>query len=76
MDWDIIRAKDWKNTENNFQRMDFKQAEFLIHNHIPVDFINKIFVKNQCRMIEIEHIVRKLGLAIKVQVAREGKLYY
>lgn len=26
--WDVIRSKDWKNTENDFQRMDFKQAEF------------------------------------------------
>lgn len=74
--WDIIRSKDWKNTENDFQRMDFKQAEFLVHEHISVDFIYKLIVKNEAKRLEIENIVRNLGLNIPVVIAREGKLYY
>ncbi|WP_164126415.1 type II toxin-antitoxin system toxin DNA ADP-ribosyl transferase DarT [Sphingobacterium luzhongxinii] len=74
--WDVIRSKDWKNTENDFQRMDFKQAEFLVKDHIPVNFINRIFVKTEAKKVEIEIIVRNLGLDIPVIVAREGKLYY
>lgn len=74
--WDVIKAKDWKNTEDDFQRRDFKQAEFLVKNHIPVNYIDRIIVKNEAKKIEIEDIVRNLGLDIPVIVAREGKLYY
>lgn len=74
--WDIIRSKDWKNTEDDFERRDFKQAEFLVRHHIPVSLIDRLFVKTEGKRVEIENIVRKLDLEIPVQVAREGKLYY
>lgn len=74
--WDIIKAKDWRNTEDDFQRRDFKQAEFLVKNHIPVSYIDRIIVKNELKKTEIEEIVSNLGLDIPVIVAREGKLYY
>ena len=74
--WDVIRSKDWKNTEEDFQRRDFKQAEFLVRSHIPASYIDRIMVKTVEKREEIDKIVRKLGLAIPVQVAREGKLYF
>lgn len=74
--WDVIRSKDWKNTENDFQRMDFKQAEFLVQDHIPVNYIDMLVVKNEAKKVEIENIVRNLGLNISVVIAKEGKLYY
>ena len=74
--WDIIKSKDWHNTEYDFERRDYKQAEFLVNEYIPVHFIEYLFVKNETKKIEIEDIVRKLGLAVPVVVAREGKLYY
>lgn len=74
--WDVIKAKDWRNTEDDFQRRDFKQAEFLVKNHIPVSYIDRIVVKNEAKKIEIEDIVRNLGLDIPVVVAVEGRLYY
>ncbi|MNT67803.1 hypothetical protein D3C72_2059740 [compost metagenome] len=72
----MIRSKDWKNTENDFQRMDFKQAEFLVQDHIPANYINMLVVKNEAKKVEIENIVRNLGLNISVVIAKEGKLYY
>jgi len=74
--WDIIRSKDWKDTEEDMQRMDFKQAEFLVRNHLSTAYIDGIFVKNETKKIEIENIIFNLGLHIPVSVAREGKLYY
>ena len=74
--WDVIKSKDWKNTEEDFERRDFKQAEFLVRYHIPVHLINTLVVKNEVKKVEIEDIVRNLGLAIPVVVARDGKLYY
>lgn len=74
--WDVIRSKDWKNTEDDFQRRDFKQAEFLVRNHVPTAYIDRLFVKNEARGADIANIVRKLGLEIPVQVAQDGKLYF
>jgi len=74
--WDIIKSKDWKSTEDDLERRDFKQAEFLVKYHIPVQLIETLVVKNMVKKLEIEEIVRKLGLAVNVVVAREGRLYY
>lgn len=74
--WDIIKSKRWDNTEEDFQRMDFKQAEFLVRDHIPTHFINRLIVKNDERRRDIEEIVRKLDLNIPVSNAPDGKLYY
>lgn len=74
--WDVIRSKNWKDTEEDMQRMDFKQAEFLVRNHLPTAYIEKVFVKTEAKKMKIEDIVLNLGLQIPVSVAREGKLYY
>ena len=74
--WDVIRSKDWKNTEEDLRRRDFKQAEFLVRHHIPTSYIERLFVKTEEKRERIEDIIRKLGLELPVQVAREGKLYF
>ena len=74
--WDVIRSDEWKNTEDDFQRMDFKQAEFLVRHHVPMSFIDRLIVKNENRRVEVENIVRNLGLSVPVIKARKGKLYY
>lgn len=74
--WDVIRSIDWKNTEDDLRRRDFKQAEFLVRHHIPTTYIHGLFVKTESKMKEIADIVCKLGLEMPVQVAREGKLFF
>lgn len=74
--WEIIRSKHWNNTEEDIERMDFKQAEFLVRHHVPTSYVDRLFVKTEAKGKEIEDIIRKLDLDIPVQVAREGKLYY
>lgn len=74
--WDVIRSKDWKNTEDDLQRRDFKMAEFLVRHHIPTSYVDRLFVKSEDKRVEIVDIIRKLDLETPVQVAREGKLYF
>lgn len=76
LQWDIIKSKDWKNDENNLSKQDFKQAEFLIKNQVPVNCIYAIGVKNEQRKQFFEELILNLALDIKVFVDAKGKLYY
>ncbi|MEM0577004.1 type II toxin-antitoxin system toxin DNA ADP-ribosyl transferase DarT [Flavobacterium polysaccharolyticum] len=74
--WEVINSKHWNNDESNWSRQDYKQAEFLIKNHVPVQYINAIVVKNEERKIYFEELLTKLALDIKVLIDVNSKLYY
>lgn len=74
--WDIIYSKNWKNDDTNLSRQDYKQAEFLIKDHVPVQYIHAIVVKNEERKVYFEELLAKLALDIKVYVDTTSKLYY
>lgn len=76
LDWGSIRAHNWASDESNLARRDLKQAEFLIHQHVPVDCIHALVVKTSERKEYFEEMIRKLGLTIAVHVDESCKLYY
>lgn len=76
LNWNIIQSKEWKNDETNLSRQDFKQAEFLIKNHVPIQYIHAIVVKNEERKLYFEELLAKLALDINVYVDTTCKLYY
>ncbi len=47
LDWDVIPAKQWNRTEDDNDRQRRKQAEFLIHQYVPVDAIVAVVVYDQ-----------------------------
>jgi len=76
LDWISINAHNWASDETNLARRDLKQAEFLIHQHIPVSCIHALVVKTSERKEYFEEMIRKLGLSISVHVDEKRKLYY
>lgn len=74
--WDYITAKEWKNTDQHLNRMDFKQAEFLVKNHLDVNYIDQLWVKNQERKAYFEEIINNLALSIVVNIDTNSHLYY
>ncbi|KVV14589.1 hypothetical protein AP058_01641 [Flavobacterium sp. TAB 87] len=74
--WDCIQAKKWSNDESNLSRQDYKQAEFLIRNHVPTKYIAALVVKNEERKVYFEDLLIKLAIDIKVFVDETSKLYY
>lgn len=74
--WEVIQSKTWNNTEEDFERKDYKQAEFLIRNEVPVELIHTLVVKTEERKIEIAKLVNEGGSVIPITVARPGKLYF
>ena len=47
LDWDVIPARHWKRTDDDNDRQRRKQAEFLIHRHVPVAAIISVVVYDQ-----------------------------
>ncbi len=74
--WEIIQSQIWRNDESFLSRQDYKQAEFLIRDYIPVNYIDFIVVKTQDRKVYFDEILEQLGLNIPVYIDNNCKLYY
>lgn len=74
--WDIVKSLQWKNTEDNRSRKDYKQAGFLVRNYMPVNCITHIGVKTERRKTFFDKMIANLALNISVGVDKNCKLYY
>jgi hypothetical protein len=62
LDWKAIRANSWGNTLENPDRKERKQAEFLVHEFLPWDFIGNIGVYDSSIETRVRAIIAGLGL--------------
>ncbi len=76
VDWSMVAKRYWSNTEEDFDRMRKKQAEFLVKHQVPVNCISSIVVLNEQRQSFVEEIVNRLELEIPVWVNPNNKFYY
>ena len=76
VDWKIVENRIWKNTDDDWDRMRKKQAEFLVKDHVPVACIKGIAVFDERRKTQVEEIVQRLGLHIPVKIDKNRQLYY
>jgi len=74
VDWSIVKERQWNNTEDDFDRMRRKQAEFLVKNYVPVTCIRHLVVYNEERRILLREVIERLGLNIQVSV--KTQFYY
>lgn len=45
LDWEILNARYWRNVEEGENRKHRRQAEFLVHDHVPLDLFKGIAVR-------------------------------
>ncbi|SDM11031.1 protein of unknown function [Catalinimonas alkaloidigena] len=76
IDWDVVKSKEWKNTEEDTDRRDRKQAEFLVKDYVPISCIQAILVKSRGRQEYIQGVVKDLQLPIDVHREKGEKWYY
>lgn len=76
VDWDLVAERHWSNTEEDYDRMRRKQAEFLVRRHVPVGCISGIVVYNEAGKALVEEIISRLGLQIQVLVNPNSKFYF
>lgn len=68
IDWNLMRSKYWFDKEDDMNRKWRRQAEFLVHNHFPIELIKGIGVYTEVIKTQVENILSDSGKRIKVAV--------
>ncbi len=76
IDWNIVFERFWKNTEEDYDKMRRKQAEFLVQHHVPASCIAGIIVYNEQAKEIIDNIVCIVGLNIPIVINPKSNYYY
>jgi hypothetical protein len=76
VDWRSIRTTDFRdeNADGDEDRVRKKHAEFLVKDHVPVDYIKTIAVLNQATKEQVEAVLENFDLSIDVKIVT--KLYF
>jgi hypothetical protein len=78
IDWRSIKTTDFRdnNADGDEDRLRKKHAEFLVKHHVPSALISAIIVLNHERKDEVQTIMNKLDLKIKVLINPDNKYYF
>ncbi len=76
VDWDVVNAKYWADTNEQPDRKRRKQAEFLVHRFCPWEAIQEIAVINQARQRKVEAILARFPRRHQPVVSIHGNWYY
>lgn len=76
LDWDTINLQFWNSTEDDYDRMRRKQAEFLVKKHVPLTCISQIIVINAEQTAKIKEIESRIGIDIPVVIDKQRKYFY
>ena len=76
IDWKTVYSQYWNNSDEDWDRMRKKQAEFLVKDYVPVACIKSVAVYNQQRKDQVESMLQRLGMDIPVKVDTKRQLYY
>ncbi len=71
VDWDVIRSDVWYNTPREYDRKEKKQAEFLVHQNLPIELILGIACHNAEILRIIEEVLQRNASTIPVRTKRE-----
>lgn len=78
LDWRSIDAEEWtdNNKDGDHDRMRKKHSEFLVRDHVPVQYIKRIVVLTKDRKTFVEDLLAHYGLPIDVHLDTKYKYYY
>lgn len=71
IDWNIMRAKYWNDTDEDPDRKRRRQAEFLVHKKFPLDLLQGIAVFNAGMQDQVLEILSDAGVELPVKVKKE-----
>ncbi|NOQ45953.1 MAG: DUF4433 domain-containing protein [Desulfobulbaceae bacterium] len=74
VDWDLMKASYWADTEEDSDRRRRRQAEFLIHDRFPLQYVEEIGVIDETVQAEVEFIIKASAFQPGITVQR--KWYY
>ena len=76
LDWDVISMQYWHDTEDDYDRMRRKQAEFLVKGHVPANCICGLIVLTAEQEERAKAIQQQTGTQIPIYVDSKRKYFY
>jgi hypothetical protein len=78
LDWKSINAEEWtdNNQDGDHDRMRKKHSEFLVKDHVPIEYVKSIVVLTDARKAYVEELIVHYGLPITVYLDTKHKFYY
>jgi len=74
IDWEVMQATWWKDTDEDNDRKRRRQAEFLVRGSLPWSLVEGIGVKDEAMKLRVENILQENGLATPVHAS--SRWYY
>jgi hypothetical protein len=76
VDWTVMRATYWNNTDEDGDRMRRRAAEFLVHRFVPWTAIRSVATRIETTRKAVEELYRKLKSQHQPPVTVKGSWYY
>lgn len=70
IDWAIIQTSSFSKSTDDLDRARRYQAEFLVHDHVPVSAVESIVVYNKFAQARVEAQLKELQKDLSVQIIR------
>lgn len=68
VDWQVMRARMWNNTAEDPDRMRRRMAEFLVYEHVPIDCLTEVVVRNVGMETDVEALLATYSVPLPVRV--------
>lgn len=78
LDWRSIHATEWtdNNSDGDTDRMRKKHSEFLIRDHVPINYVKGIVVLTEARRQYVQNLLQQNNLAIQIHIDTKLQYYY
>ena len=76
LDWNTIHSQYWHDTEEDYDKMRRKQAEFLVKTHVPAACICGLIVLNTEQEQLASAILQKANIELPIHIDHKRKYFY
>lgn len=71
IDWRLMKARVWRNTPDDGERMERRMAEFLVRGEVPLGLLTGAAVHSAGHKVTVERLFAQAGCGLKVAIRSE-----
>lgn len=76
LDWEVLRARIWRDTNQDGDRQRRREAEFLVHGGLPWELVQRVGVRSQAIRDQVETIFDQVDAKHRPDVQVRPAWYY